>query len=343
VSDSNRTHKATPKRVREFRERGDLALSRDLVSAAALLGGAGALVACAGATGSALLDLTRRASLATDGHDALGLPSAALHGFLLAAGPVLLGAAAVALVAILAQLGWPPAWKTLSFDLGRISPVANLRSTFALSAMARRTLTALAKLALVAAIVAGVLAHGISTHASDAGTLGASAWHLISRALLLVLGALLLLGAVDYGMARRRIAAKMRMTTDEAKREQREQDGDPVVRGRRKQRMRELARRRMAAAVAKADVVVVNPTHYAVALRYDESTDRAPVVVAKGTDEAAEKIRAVARQSGVPILSRPPLARALHKHVKEGRTVPANLYKAVAEVLAYVYRLRRRG
>jgi flagellar biosynthetic protein FlhB len=99
----------------------------------------------------------------------------------------------------------------------------------------------------------------------------------------------------------------------------------------------------VAIAVAKADVVVVNPTHYAIALRYDDKQDAAPVVLAKGVDEQAEKIREIARQKGIPVLSRPPLARALYKHVKEGRAVPANLYRAVAEVLAYVYRLRQRG
>ena len=99
----------------------------------------------------------------------------------------------------------------------------------------------------------------------------------------------------------------------------------------------------LGAAEVPLDVVVVNPTHYAVALRYDDKLDAAPVVVAKGVDEQAEKIREIARQNSVPVLSRPPLARALHKHVKEGRAVPANLYRAVAEVLAYVYRLRQRG
>jgi flagellar biosynthetic protein FlhB len=113
-----------------------------------------------------------------------------------------------------------------------------------------------------------------------------------------------------------------------------------MLKGKRRQRMRELAKRRLAAAVANADVVVVNPTHYAVALRYDSERDRAPVVVAKGTDETAEKIRELARKHSVPILPRPPLARALHKQVKEGRAIPANLYRAVAEVLAYVYRIR---
>jgi flagellar biosynthesis protein FlhB len=156
-----------------------------------------------------------------------------------------------------------------------------------------------------------------------------------------VVPALAVVAAVDYMLSRRKINEQMKMTSEEVKREHRESDGDPMMKGKRKQKMKELAKRRMAAAVATADVVIVNPTHYAVALRYDDKQDRAPVVVAKGMDESADKIREVARQKGVPILSRPPLARALHKHVKEGRAIPSNLYKAVAEVLAYVYRLKR--
>jgi len=256
---------------------------------------------------------------------------------------VLVGAAVAALVAILGQLGWPPAFKGISLDLGRLSPLANLRSTFGFGAMARRSGSTLAKLVLIGAIVAGALRGTVAMHSLEAGALGAIAWHAVVRALWFVLGTLAVIAAVDYWLARRRIAGQMRMTPDEMKREHRENEGDPVVRSKRKQRMRELAKRRMAAAVAKADVVVVNPTHYAVALRYDEATDRAPIVVAKGVDESAEKIREIARKHSVPVLSRPPLARALYKHVKENKAVPANLYRAVAEVLAYVYRLRSGG
>jgi flagellar biosynthetic protein FlhB len=133
---------------------------------------------------------------------------------------------------------------------------------------------------------------------------------------------------------------QMMMSADELKREHKESEGDPMVKSRRRQRAREMAKRRIAVTVPTADVVVVNPTHYAVALRYDDTSDRAPIVVAKGVDEVAARIREIARKHGVPVMSRPPLARALHKHVKEGRPVPANLYRAVAEVLAYVYRLR---
>jgi len=313
------------------------------VSTATLTGGFVALVGGAGVAASALLDLTRTAALASDGGNAAGMPSAALHGFVLGAGPALIGAAAGALVATASQLGWPPAFRPLGFDLGRISPLKNLMNTFSPAGMVRRAGTAVAKLLLIGAIVVLALRHHVVGDTLEAGSLGALAWSLVRRAMWLVLGALGALAAIDYFLARRRITAQMRMSTQEVKRDAREQDGDPAVRGRRKQRMRELAKRRIAAAVISADVVVVNPTHYAVALRYDDQRDAAPTVVAKGTDEQAEKIREIARANGIPVLSRPPLARALWKHVKEGRAVPPNLYRAVAEVLAYVYRIRHRS
>lgn len=343
MADPQRTHKATPKRIREFRKRGEIALSRDVVSAATLTGGFVALVAYAGASRGALLDLTRSAVLASDGAGEVALPAAAVHSFLVATAPVMIGAAAGAILAMLVQLGWPPAFKLPGFELGRMSPVKNLPNTLSPLGMLRRSGAAVGKLVLVGAIVIVALRHRVVTGALDVRGLGALAFGLIRHAMWLVLGVLAVIAAIDYFLARRRIAAQMRMTSEEIKREMREQEGDPMVRGRRRQRMREIAKRRIAQAVAKADVVVVNPTHYAVALRYDDKADAAPVVVAKGVDEQAEKIREIARSKGVPVLSRPPLARALYKHVKEGRAVPANLYRAVAEVLAYVYRLRQRG
>lgn len=343
MADPQRTHKASPKRVREFRKRGEIALSRDLVSAATLTGGFVALVVSSGRASAALLDLTRKAALATDGSEIVGLQAQALHSFFAAAGPAMIGAAAGALLAMFTQLGWPPAFKLPGFDLGRMSPIKNLPATFAPMGMARRTGAAVAKLVLVGAIVFTALRHRVVAGNLDAGSLGALIWDLVRRALWLVLGVLAVLAAVDYFLARRRIGEQMKMTSEEIKREHRESDGDPMVKGRRRQRMRELAKRRMVANVKSADVVIVNPTHYAVALRYDDKRDAAPVVVAKGVDEQAEKIREIARQNGVPILSRPPLTRALYKHVKEGKAVPSNLYRAVAEVLAYIYRLKNRG
>jgi flagellar biosynthetic protein FlhB len=196
---------------------------------------------------------------------------------------------------------------------------------------------------VIGAIVALALGGGLVAHPIEASALAPLAGHLVVRALWFTVATIVALAAIDYALARRRIAAQMKMSPDEVKREHREQEGDPMVKGRRRQRMKELAKRRIAIAVAKADVVIVNPTHYAVALRYHERTDRAPIVVAKGIDELALKIREIARQHGVPVVSQPPLARALHKSVKEGRAIPANLFRAVAEVLAYVYRMRQRS
>ena len=341
VADPQRTHQATPKRVKDFRKRGELALSRDAVTAATFAGGAIAMIACVGGASNALLDLTRDATQVADGREPVGLAGAAAKAFGTAAVPVMIGAAVAALASIALQIGWPPAFKKLGFNFGKLSPAANLGSTFSLSAMTRRTGAALLKLVVVGTIVVTVVKGAVASETPDASGIGAFAWSAVRRVLWVVVGALIAVGAVDYILARRRMAGKMKMTSEEVKREHKENEGDPMVRGKRRARMRELAKRRMAQAVAKATVVVVNPTHYAVALRYDDKKDGAPVVVAKGVDETAEKIREIARQNAVPILARPPLARALHKHVKEGQPIPVNLFKAVAEVLAYVYKLRR--
>jgi len=343
MADAQRTQKATPKRVREFRKRGEIALSRDLVSVATLGGGVIALIVTARAAIGGMMELMRTAAIASDGTPADDLPSDAMDAFIHATAPVLIGAAVAAVVAIVGQLGWPPAFKKIGFDLSRMSPVKNLPNTFGLAGMTRRAGTAFAKLAGVAIVVVLALRGGLVTDQMQANSLLSSAGVLIARALMFVLGALVTLAVGDYYLSRRKIGKQMKMTPDEVKREHREAEGDPLIKGKRRQKMRELAKRRIAIAVAKADVIVVNPTHYAVALRYDDKSDRAPIVVAKGVDELADKIREVARKHAVPVLSRPPLARALHKHVKEGRPIPANLYKAVAEVLAYVYRLRGAG
>lgn len=341
VSDPNRTHQATPKRIKEFRKRGDIALSRELVGGAALLGAVIALLATAGSAVAAITQFTRDVALGADGRDHAWVAGAALDTFVAGAAPALIGAAILSTIAILGQLGWPPAFKGVKFDLGKLNPMTNLMSSFGLAGMAKRSATTVAKLAVIGGIVSLALAGGIVPHAVEAGALGAVAWTVVKRALLVVVGAIVAIASVDYFMARRRMKQQMMMSADELKREHKESEGDPMVKARRKQKAREMAKRRIAVTVPTADVVVVNPTHYAVALRYDDTKDAAPIVIAKGVDEEAARIREIARKAGVPIMSRPPLARALHKHVKEGRPVPANLFKAVAEVLAYVYRLRR--
>jgi flagellar biosynthetic protein FlhB len=340
-SSGQRTQPASPKRIREFRQRGEIATSRDLVAIATFGAGAVAMVALAGVSGAALTSLTERAARSADGAVGAELAPAAAWSFVRAVSPALIGALAGCVLAGLAQIGWPPALRKPSFDLSRLLPGGALAEALSLKAAGRRLFTAVGKLAAVGAVVTAVLVAELDRGLTvvDASQLGQRLFTAAVRIGIAAVMALGALAAIDFVLAKRRMSAKMKMTPDEIKREHKESEGDPMVKGKRRARMRQLAKRRMASEVKAADVVVVNPTHYAVALRYRADSDAAPRVVAKGADEVAEHIRALARQAGVPILSRPPLARALFK-VAEGGQVPAPLYKAVAEVLAYVYRLR---
>lgn len=148
------------------------------------------------------------------------------------------------------------------------------------------------------------------------------------------------IGSIDVPLQRLMLANRLKMSHQEAKQEHKEAEGNMEVKGRIKQRMREMARKRMLAAVPTADLVVMNPTHFAVALKYEEGRAAAPRVVAKGADLLAFKIRDIAREHKVPVLQAPPLARALYAHTKVDHEIPARLFSAVAQVLAYVYQLR---
>ncbi|HET9620666.1 MAG TPA: EscU/YscU/HrcU family type III secretion system export apparatus switch protein, partial [Kofleriaceae bacterium] len=202
MADPSKTHKATPKRVREFRKRGDIALSRDLVSAASLAGGFIGLVTYAGASSQAMLDLTRATMIASGaGRDAGELRAAALHGFVVGAGPALVGAAVGALLAILPQLGWPPAVRPIGFSLAKLNPLGNLANIFGLAGMARRTGSALGKLVVIGAIVVIALRHHVVADNLEPQRLGEIAWALTRRAMWLALGVLAAFGAVDYFLA----------------------------------------------------------------------------------------------------------------------------------------------
>ena len=343
-----RTLPPTPKRIREFRKRGEIALSRDLTAAAALIGGAIGASASA-AAGFERLRLHARAAFASlsDVSAAVGVAHHATSTLLLSIAPVLGGALFGFLAAAAAQLGWPPALVALKLDLTKPFGLRGLSGLVSPKAAAGRALKSALKVLFVGAAAATALSRGwtllsqapASNAAALAGQLGQ-----VARSLFVTAGgALGLLALIDWLQQRRSLAARMRMTKHEMKREHRESEGDPAVRGRRRKRMRELARRRLAAVVPTADLVLVNPTEYAVALRYRQGQDGAPRVVAKGRGATAERIRELARAAGVPIVPEPPLCRLIHKLVPEGREIPAQLFAAVAEVLAYVYRLRGRS
>jgi len=164
---------------------------------------------------------------------------------------------------------------------------------------------------------------------------------LVMSTFMLVAGSTLLLVAIDVPLQLWEHSRKLKMTKEELRQEYKETEGSPEIKGRIRQLQREAARKRMMSEVPKADVIVTNPTHYAVALRYQDDAMRAPKVVAKGSALLAQRIRDLGEENHVPILQAPPLARALYHHAELDEEIPATLYTAVAEVLAYVYQLRK--
>lgn len=346
----------TPRRRQEAHRRGMLATSTDLVGAAGLAAG-GLALAFGGGAGlwrglERLLTagLSRPAAASEGGEVAASgwnlLGSQAVGGLLLAA-PIVLAAGGAGIGIGLLQTGGVFSLHPLKPDLGRLDPTAGLRRLVSL-----RGLIELIRAVLKAAVLGLVVYFTLAPRFFElplwsAGELAAGlgqVWGLAADLFFRGVIALGVLAVADYGYRLWRHERELRMTRTELKEELRQVEGDPTVRLHLRRRHRQLAFRNMMAAVPKADVVVTNPTHLAVALRYDPGRgDNAPRVIAKGRGLVAERIRALARAAGVPVVSNPPLAQALYKAVEVGMEIPPALYQAVAELLAYIYRLRQVG
>jgi flagellar biosynthesis protein FlhB len=347
-NEQNGTEQATPKRLEKARESGQVPRSRDLSAAAVLFCSALALKVMAGRSALQLSGLLQH-SLAIPRAQALdesmaisAMTQAGARGLLICA-PFWAACLLASLAAPLAVGGWNFTLQALAPDLNRLDPVAGFGRMFAMRGVIE-LLKAFAKFMLIAAVAGALLWHyapaiAAMSRAAPETSLPACA-SFIGSAFLVLSGSVALIAAVDVPWQLWQHAKKLRMTKSEVREEMKESEGSPETRGRIRGIQRELARRRMMADVPKADVVVVNPTHYAVAMRYEESRMRAPVVVAKGLDLVAARIRAVAEEHGVPIVEAPPLARALHRNVEIGAEIPASLYVAVAQVLTYLAQLR---
>ncbi len=339
---ARKTVKPSEKRKRDARNKGQVAVSKDLTSIVTMAMGASVGFAWLAWSGDQFGNMTRTALQAAGDSSGKGLGSLAINTYLSAVLPVIIGAAIGFIVTAGMQLGWPPALKRPRFDLGKIFTLESIGSILSPKASAGRAVKATAKVGLVLTAVALAINNEFSNFLvplepdAVSSQLVGALWRLLVYATLV----LFVLAFTDYLIQRRKHAKDLMMTPEEAKQEHKQQEGDPHVRAARKRRMRELATRRRAIDVRTADVVVVNPTHYAVALRYDSEQDGAPRVVAKGRGPIAKHIREVARKAGLPILSRPPLTRLIYKTVPEGREIPGALYQVVAEVLAYVYRCK---
>jgi len=343
-----RTEQPTPKRLEQAREQGQVPRSSDLAAAAVLLTAAIGLELlgrwCGGqlhALMRAGLSLPRERAL--DESAALGaFGGAALHA-LYACAPLfgLTLLAALAAPIALGGRGFHP--RALVPDFSRLSPGAGFARMFSLNGGVElgKAFAKFLLLALVAALVLWQQSGAIlGLSAQPAPVAIAHAASMAAFALLALAGTLALIAGLDVPWQLWRYTQGLRMTRAQIREEMKETEGAPEIKGRIRKIQNERARRRMMHEVPKADVVVVNPTHFAVALRYDEQRMRAPIVVAKGQDLIAARIREIAAEHRVPIFEAPPLARALHRHVELGAEIPAALYVAVAQVLTYLAQVR---
>jgi flagellar biosynthetic protein FlhB len=343
-----RTEQATPKRLEEARKKGQIPRSRDLSTAAVTLVGGAALYLLGGTiTGQAAEMMRRTLTLSRDeATDSSYIVSAFAHAAadgLWLATPVFVAITLAAIIAPLALGGWSFSTQALLPQFGRMNPLEGVKRMFALRSLVELA-KAMAKFGVVAVIAAIVLWNDASTlMALGREPLQQAIGHAVQisgKALLVISAGLLIIAGFDVPYQLWQYARQMRMSREEIREEYKESEGSPEVKGRIRQLQQALARQRMMQEVPKADVVVTNPTHFAVALKYDDKRMRAPIVIAKGADAIAAKIREVAGEHAVPIFEAPPLARVLYRNVDIGDEIPAALYVAVAQILTYVFQLR---
>lgn len=347
----DKTEKATPKKKGEARKKGQVAKSPDLNTALGLIAGLLAISALGPGVVSGAADAMRtafsqiaRPNEITTGAGLGVLEQLVIHTLLSTVGPIAAICLATGLLSNIAQVGLKPSWHGLKPDIKKINPSSGAKNIFG-PRIFFEAAKALAKVSVVGVVVAMALLPQLTVLGASIGTppaalgalIGSSAIGIAQRAA----GAYLLIAVIDVVWQRKRHTKQLKMTKQEVKEEAKSTQSPPEVKAMMRRRQFQAARARMMAAVPHADVVVTNPTHFAVALSYD-GDHVAPVVVAKGQNLIALQIRRVAEENNVPVVPDPPLARDLHKYVEIGQMIPADLYAAVAQVLAFVYRMAGR-
>jgi flagellar biosynthesis protein FlhB len=351
MADHDKTEKPTAKRRSETRKKGQVAKSTDLNGSAVLVAGLIGLTAfgpsivsgIAGSMRSTFADISHPGDYTT----AAGLHelfSAGMNTLLTTVAPIAALCMAAGLIVNVAQVSFKPTAQAIKPDFKKINPVMGAKNMFGIR-VATEGIKALAKVIAVGIVVAMALVPQLTSLGASIDTPPAALGMLVNTSIMGIAEraaiAYLLIGILDYIYQRHRHNKQLKMTKHEVKEEGRSQNTPPEVRSAIRRRQIQAARARMMAAIPQADVVVTNPTHFAVALSYDGSHP-APVVVAKGQDLVAKQIRRIAEESGVPIVPDPPLARSLHASVEIGQMIPAELFAAVAQVLAFVYRMAGR-
>jgi flagellar biosynthetic protein FlhB len=350
-TDQEKTEQATSKRRQDAREKGQVAKSREMASVAVL----GACLVYfyfdASALATRLMELMRTSfrkagqmTISIDNIQPL-LADLVFQTFMLLA-PFLLVTVIAGFTINVLQVGILFSSEAIAPKYSKIDPIKGFQRLFSL-----RSLVEMVKNILKMAIIGFVAYLTISGESHKLlplvdlsvseilGYMGEVSFKILYS----TCWVLVILAVLDYGYQRWEHERSLKMSLKEIKEENRQTEGDPLIKGRIKRLQREMARKRMMAAVPKADVVITNPTHLAVAIRYESETMIAPCVVAKGADFIAEKIKEIARSSGVPIVENKVVAQVLYKMIAVEQAVPVNLYKAIAEILAYVYSLKAKG
>ena len=343
-----RTEEASGKRKQEARDKGQIARSKELTTVMMLLAGGAGFLFMGDKMVRDLMQILRdnftlSRSEIFDPESMTRLFSQAASDGLSAVLPFLILLAIAALVSPLALGGWSFSAKPLQPDLKKLDPVKGLGRIFALKSL-MELVKSIAKLALVGGVGYLLLQAKLESFlelGNENVQVGmAHMGHELVMLFFLLSSALLVVAALDVPFQIWDHARKLRMTRQEQKDEYKETEGNPELKGKIRRTQHEIAQRRMMEEVPKADVVITNPTHYAVALKYDQQKAGAPIVVAMGVDEVAGHIRRIAAANDVPLLRAPPLARAIYYNTELNAEIPAGLYLAVAQVLAYVYQLR---
>jgi flagellar biosynthesis protein FlhB len=347
-SDMEKTEDASPKRLEKAREDGDIPRSRELAACAVLFTSGMAIMMLGKPMGEALKDVLRQ-GLRFD--QAMAFEPALLITHLLkvveqvmwAFLPLAVIIVAVAVASPILVGGWVMSQKSLMPNFGKLNPIKGLSNLFSKNSLVE-LVKSLAKTILVASVGYTIVKKdlqpmlGLSEMPLESGISAINDY--MVTGFLTIASALVLIAVIDVPYQLYQYAQKHKMTKQELKDEAKEAEGSPEVKGRIRQQQREMARRRMMSNIPTADVVITNPTHYAVAIRYKEGESGAPIVVAKGMDAIALKIREIAAEHNVMTMESPKLARALFAHTELEREIPQALYAAVAEILAYVFQLR---
>lgn len=348
--DSQKTEDPTSRRLDEARNRGQVANSREVNNLLMLTVFTLSVLVFGGPAASALYKATMPFIESPDqipadfGH--LVEIAWKLLGVLLLAGIIpLVLAVAAAIGAGYLQFGLIFSAESIAPKLSKISPLAGLKRMFSMRSLAE-FVRGLLKIAVVAAValflIVPEVAHLNKLIGMEMTQLLSEVKGLLAKLLIGVVAIVAAIAAIDVIYQRMQHLREMRMSRQEIKDEYKETEGDPLVKGRLRQLRMERTRRRMMAQVPQSDVVVTNPTHYAVALKYDPNTMSAPKMMAKGVDKVAQKIREIAKEHGIPVVENPPLARGLFAAVEVDQEVTPEFYKAVAEVVSYIFRLKRR-